>query len=109
MLLEAAVVQSLEALKFLLFRGPHAPYNLTPSMCTTLQAWKADLKREHYLKDAHPTNALLWCNPNLAHFYMIPEPHAWTKFNVKMLSQVVEGDSLIPLSLLISKFNVPES
>lgn len=34
---EAAVLESLEALKFLIFRGPRAPYSLTPSMLTTLR------------------------------------------------------------------------
>lgn len=98
----------MEALKLLLFRGPLAPYSLTPFMCTTLRAWRAGLKLELYPKEAQSPNAPLWCNPNLAHFFTISEPHALTKFKVKMLSQVVEGDSLIPLSLLRSKFNVPE-
>lgn len=34
--LEASVVESTEALKFLLFRGSRAPYYLTPSMLTTI-------------------------------------------------------------------------
>lgn len=49
----SAVLQSLEALKFLLFCGPHAPYKLIPSMLTTLRAWGAGLKLEHYPKDTH--------------------------------------------------------
>lgn len=75
-LLEAAVVQSLKALKFLLFRGPCAPCALTPSMITTLRAWRAGLRLERYPAEAHSPNAPLWCKPNLAQIYTIPEPHA---------------------------------
>lgn len=72
-------------------------------MLTTLRAWGAGLKLEHYPKDTHAPNAPLCCNSNLAQFYTIPEPYAWTKFNVKTPSQLVEGDSLFSLSLLQSK------
>lgn len=38
-LVEATVVNSLEALNFLLFRGPHALYSLTPLILSTLRVW----------------------------------------------------------------------
>lgn len=41
--LEAAVVRSVEHLPLW---GPKAPYDLTPSMLTTLRAWKAGLGLE---------------------------------------------------------------
>lgn len=45
-LVEAAVVKSLEVLKFLLFPCPRAPYPLH----TTLHAWRASLQIEPYPK-----------------------------------------------------------
>lgn len=99
----------LEALKFLIFHGPHAPYPLTPSMLTTLHAWGAGLKCELYPKQAVSPNAPLWSNPNLHQIYKLPEPYAWTKFNIKTVSQIVDNQSLAPLPLLSSKCNVPES
>lgn len=49
-MLEAAVVRSLEALKFLVYRGPWAPYDPTPSMLTILWAWRVRLAGEGYQK-----------------------------------------------------------
>lgn len=96
--IEAAVLGSLEALKFLLFRGPRAPYPLTPSMRTTLRAW-----------GAISPNAPLWLNSTLKHIFKLPEHHAWTKFNIKTVTQIVSNQSLVPLSKLNSDCNIPQS
>lgn len=56
-LLEAAVVNFLVVLKFLLFKGPHAPYPLTLFMITTLRAWIVGLTCECYPRLAVSLNA----------------------------------------------------
>lgn len=45
-ILEAAVIGSLEVLTFLVYRGPRTPYEPTPSMITTLRAWRVGLACE---------------------------------------------------------------
>lgn len=82
-MLEAAVVGSLEALKFLAYRGPRAPYDLTPSMLATLRALRARLAVEVYKKTEVSPNAPICLNPNLSHIYKMSDPYAWTKYGIK--------------------------
>lgn len=78
-------------------------------MHTTLRAWGVGFKIERYPKQAISPNAPLWLNLTLKYMYKLPEPHAWTKFNIKTITQVVINQSLVPLSKLISDFNVPHT
>lgn len=50
-----------------------APYPLTPSLITTLWAWKVGLALEGYPNVAIFPSSPLWLNPTLSHFYMLPE------------------------------------
>lgn len=74
--LEATVVGSLEDLQFLIYRGPRAPYPLTPSMLTTLQAWRIGLHMEKFKQSETSPNAPLWLNPSLPHIYKLLDPYA---------------------------------
>lgn len=106
--LVATVVGSLEILQFLIYWGPRAPYPLTPSMLTTLRAWRAGLVIEKCKKSEVSPNAPIWKNPSLPHIYKILDPYAWTKYGVKLMSRIVSQDSLFPLSYLSSIYNIPD-
>lgn len=105
--LEATIVGSFEALQFLIFRGPRAPYHLTPSMRTTLRAWRAGLDIEKYKSTEISPNTPIWLNPTLPHIYKLPDPFAWTKYGIKIISHIVSQMSLSPLSHLSSMYNIP--
>lgn len=79
-MLEATIVGSLEALQALVFRGPIAPYPLTPSMATTIGAWRAGSASKKYPDAAVSLTAPLWKNPSLPPFFMLPEPAVWSKY-----------------------------
>lgn len=100
--LEATVAGSWESLRHLIYRGPCAPYLLTPSMLTTLRAWKMGLVIEKYTQTEISPNAPLWLNPNLPHFYKSIDPQAWTRYGIKLISQVVSSTSLLPFRQLSS-------
>lgn len=104
--LEAAVVGTLEAPQFLVYRGPRAPYDLTPSMLTTLLAWRAGLQCESYKKIAISPNAPIWLNPNLAQIHRISDTYAWTKHSLKIIAQIVSHKSLILLYQLSTVYNI---
>lgn len=102
--LEAAVVGSIEALKGIVFRGRRAHYHLTALILNTIRAWEAGLRSEHYSKEAISPYATLWLNPTHPQCYKLPEPIAWTKYNVKLLYLVVTGQQMSPFSTLSSTF-----
>lgn len=99
---------SLEALQFLIYRGPRAPYPLTPSMLTTLQAWRIGLNMEKCKQSEISPNAPLWLNPSLPHIYKLLDPYAWTKHGIKLISHIVSQASLLPFSHLSSIYNLPK-
>lgn len=78
-------------------------------MRTTLRAWGAGVEIQRLPKQAVSPNAPLWLNPTLTQIYKLPEPNAWTKFNIKTITQVVSNPSLAHRSKLIYDFNVPQS
>ena len=88
-MVEAAVVQSLEALQALPFCGLKCRRDLTPLMITTIKVWKAGIARESNLKTDISPNTPLWRNPELVHLSSIQDSRAWTKYEVKKISQVI--------------------
>lgn len=82
------------------------PYALTPSDLL-LSGHEDQVSNVNSIpKKALSPDAPLWCNPNLDNIYKLPEPYAWTKFNIKTISQIVDNN-LSLLKLLMSKFIVP--
>lgn len=86
---------------------PHIPWH--PQCALHCACGGAGLKIERYPKHAISPSAPWWLNLTLNHIYKLPEPHAWTKFNIKTMAQLVSNQSLAPLSKLISDFNVQQS
>lgn len=105
--LGVVVEGSLEALKLLVYRGPRAPYPLTPSMHTTLQALGAGLSVEKYKQNEISPNAPIWLSPNIPHLYKMLDPDAWTKYSVKLISHIVSQNALVPFSQVSSMNNIP--
>lgn len=50
---------------------------------------------------------MIWLNPNLPHIYKISDPYTWTKYDIKLISQIVSQNALVPLSQLSSTNNLP--
>lgn len=106
--LEATVAGSWESLQYLIYRGPCAPHLLTPSMLTTLRAWKMGLAIEKHSQMGISPNTPLWLNPNLPHFYKSIDPQIWTRYGIKLISQVVSCTSLLSFCQLSSQYNLPQ-
>lgn len=106
--LEATVVGSWETLQLLIHRGPRALHPLTPSMHTTLRAWRIGLNIGKHKHSELSPNAPLWSNPNLPHFLKLTDPQLWTKYGIKLISQVVSQTSLLSFDQLSSMYNVPK-
>lgn len=105
--LEAAIVGSLEALKGLLFRGPKTPYHLTPSMRTTMRTWKVGEALRAPQPNSWSPHTPLWLNPNLSQFNTILDTQAWAKYKILNLEDVITNRELTPFHVLRTPFNVP--
>lgn len=67
---------------------------------TTLRAWRAGLAVEKYTSNEISANDLIWLNPNIPHFYKMLDPYAWTKYDVKLISQIISQNALASFSQL---------
>lgn len=106
--LEAATVDSLEALSCLVYRGCKAPYPLTASMQST-RAWEVTWWAESNNAPNVLPHVPLWKNPHLSHFCTYPDPILWTKLGVKKIGDVVGNGVLIQFDALKSQYQLPNS
>lgn len=65
--LEAAIIKSLEALRSLL-RGKKSPHHLTPSMYTTIQAWRVSEAMQSPLTHTHTFSLHTPLCPSFFHY-----------------------------------------
>lgn len=107
--LEAAIVGSFEALSHLLYRGGGAPYPITTSMKATIRAWGMANGMEPSSTQAMSPHAPLWNNPQLPHFFKIPDPIVWTKHGIKKIVDIVHSGTIMQFDCLKSKFNLPNT
>lgn len=96
-MLEEAIVWSLEAIQALIFRGPRAPYPLTPSMSTTIRAWKVGLTSKRYPANAVSPNAPIWKNPFPTTLH-VTRPDSVDKIQAQ--KRLADQGSLRPLTCL---------
>lgn len=77
-------------------------------MLTTLRAWRMGLNVGKHNQSEISPNTPLWLNPDLPHFNKLTDPQVWTKYGIKLISQVVSQASLLSFSQLSSLYNLPK-
>lgn len=78
----------------------------TEALQALQKVWRAGLVGEKYIKEIWFPNTPLWRNPQLPDLNSIQVPGAWTKFKVKKLSQVVQGETMISFAVMIELWNI---
>lgn len=103
--LEAAILGSYAALSNLVYRGPKAhPATMTP-MKTTIRIWQqagAIYRAESTFSPHTP----LWGNPQLNHYYQLPDPQLWASKGIVILKHILPTGSLSPLTVLRETYAV---
>ena len=75
-------------------------------MITTVKIWKAVIRKEAY---SSTKLSQLWSNPELPHLDSIQDPGAWTKYGVKRISQVLQGEKFYTYVEIRQLWKFPEN
>lgn len=90
----------------LVYRRTGAHQVLTVPMRTTLRVWKLISTAVADPNTVSP-HTHLWGNPQLPHFYSIPDPGLWHRYGIAKLQHIMPAGRLLTFPLLKSKFGLP--
>lgn len=107
-ILEAAILGSYAALSNLVYRGLKAHPAITTLMKMTVRVWQ-QAGTIYRAESTFSPYTPLWGNPQLKHYYQLPDPELWASKGIVTLKHSLPTGSRSPLLVLRETYAVPAS